>query len=322
MNIFKGLQAASLVSLVALGVSFAAACTDDPGTPGAEDAGPDATPAVDGGGTDAADANVDPCALGEPNDTIGTATTIQLNTTYNACVSGPDMSDNSDFYVFTAPATDLAGGYVQLQMEGVAASGLAEMIVTDAEGGVIFDSSTTTAGESVYGWLTVAPGAKYTIEVTRTGGAGDRFAYNINAKYTAIVDTFEPNNTTADAKPIVVGTPITASAAAPSAKAQLQPGEDSDFYKVTLAGGDATVTMSNVPADYLCEVIVLDSAGASVNENDSTTPGATCTLALTGLAAGSYFVQVAPFSGTVRADKVKDVPASVTGSYTLNVTQP
>ena len=323
MNISKGLQAASLVSLLALGSAFAVACNDDP-TPGTADAGPDATPATDGG-TDSADAG-DPCAFGEPNDTRETAKAVDLNKTYaGLCVSHPDTTDDLlDFFEITAPATDLAGGYVELSLANVSPTGLGDFIVTsEADNQVLVENYTTDPGGSVKAWFTVAPGAKYRIQVGRFGGQGERFSYDLLAKYTATVDAFEPNDTKETAKPITVGTPITASAVAHTANAMLSDDDQNDYYSVTLAAGDAQVKMTNVPDSYLCEVRLYQPSGDIVDQGDNyqTTKGADCTVNVTAIPAGNYLVRVTPFSGIVNAGK--DTPETfVTGHYTLAVTQP
>lgn len=319
MNSIKRLQVASLVSLVMVGAIALAACNDDPITPTPDSGTADATPGTDAGpGDDASD----PCGFGEPNDTRETATTIHVNQTYNGCVSNTDNSDPSDFYTFTAPATDNAGGYVVFSMEGVDASGLAEMIVTsDADNGVIFDSYTDQMGASVYGWTTVAPGAKYNIQVTRFAGAGPRFAYTVKAAYTKINDSFEPNNTKETAGPMMVNTPITASASTTSAHTTPLEGEDLDFFKVTLQGGDVTLSMTNVPTDFLCDVALLDASGSSLDEVYSATEGADCTKTIMDVQAGDYFVKVSPFSANRHASSNQDVVDSVKGQYSLVVSQ-
>lgn len=318
----SNLKIVSFVSVISLGVAFAAGCTItttpvDPTpapTPGATvDGGADASPSVAGG-----------CDFGEPNDTREQATAIVLNKTYTGlCVSNPDTTDALDFYEITAPASDVAGGVVELKVSNVLDGGLAEIIVTSSEdNGVIFDSYTTDQGANVTGWLAVSPGAKYKIQVNRFGGSGTRFAYDLSTTYTAVVDAFEPNNKKEDAKSITVGTPISATAAASSSKADLEVGDDQDWFSVTLAAGDASVKMTNVAADYLCDVELLDASGVSVGEKYQTDKGASCVLDATGLTGGSYYVKIHSFAGLpIRGDAHTAVASFELSPYTLVVTQ-
>ena len=210
-----------------------------------------------------------------------------------------------------------------MQLSNVKNGGIAEIIVTSvADNGVIFDSYTTDAGASVSGWLSVTPGAKYRVQVSRFAGAGDRFAYDLFAKYTAIKDTFEPNNKKEEAKTIDLNKPIEATAAAHSAKTDLDVGDDQDWFKVTLGAGAATIKMTNVASDYLCDVQLLDAAGQAVDEKYQVTPGADCVLDAKDLKGGSYFLKLHTFGGLpIRGEAHKPVAAFVIQSYKPEVQQ-
>ncbi len=266
---------------------------------------------VDGGGG---------CAFGEPNDTRETPTAIQVNQVYRGlCVSAEDGTDGKDFYAFTAPATDLAGGYVEVKMTNVGPEGLAEFIVTSVvDNDVLVDNYQTTEGAGSYGWFTVTPGATYRVQANRFAGAGKRFTYDLELKYTAIADAFEPNNTKETAKDLALNTPVKGSAASHSASTNLVPTDAADWFKVTLPAGTATVTLSTVPIDFTCDVELFDSYGTGVGEKYNTTAGADCQLDATDLVGGVYYVNVHQFAGVpVRAAGGIDVPAFVKGQYTL-----
>ena len=320
----KGLQISSTISAIVLGAAFVAGCTiattpaDPLPTPS-----PTPTTTVDGG-SEAGPIVGSGCDFGEPNDIREQAKAIDLNASYTSlCVSNPDHADELDFFEITAPASDLAGGVVEVLLSNVKSGGLAEIIVTSvADNGVIFDAYTTDAGANVSGWLSVSPGAKYRIRVSRFGGAGDRFAYDLSTKYTAIKDAFEPNNKKEDAKSISVNAPIEASAAAHSAKAELEPGDDDDWYKVTLAAGVATIKMTNNGSDHLCDMQLLDAAGQKVDERYTTTPGADCVMDARELKGGSYFLRLNTFGGhPIRGEANKPVAPYVLQSYKLEVQQ-
>ena len=98
--------------------------------------------------------------------------------------------------------------------------------------------------------------------------------------------------------------------------------DEADFYKVTLAAGAATIKMSTVPADFMCDVELLDSAGESVAEKYQTDKGADCTINATDLVGGSYFVKVHEFGGVqARGATGSEVQAYVRQAYKLDVTQ-
>jgi hypothetical protein len=312
------LNAKSLSALL-LAAAIATGCTVTSNGSGA-----DAGTGDGDGGASGADGGLDPatCGFGEPNDTREQGTPIEVNKSYAGCVSSPDGQDLLDFYEFTAPS-DAAGGYVEVTVSNVGATGLAELIVTSsADNDLIFDAYTTDSGASVKGWLTVAPGAKYRARVSRFAGAGPRFSYSLEAKYTKIQDAFEPNNDKASAKPLTLGTAIQASAAAVSANTALATGDDQDWYKVTLAAGTATVKLENSPADYLCDVELIDDAGTGVAEKYTTDKGANCQVDAMSLTGGTYYVKVHSFGGLPIRGAANTAPAAfVTGQYTLTVSQ-
>jgi hypothetical protein len=218
---------------------------------------------------------------------------------------------------------DAAGGYVEVSVSGVGVQGLAELVATSStDNDVLFDAYTTDQGASVKGWFTVAPGAKYRLSVGRFGGAGARFAYSVTTKYTQISDTFEANNTKADAKQISPNVPIQASAADVSASTKLADSDDQDWYEVTLGAGNATVKLSNSPSEHLCDVDLIDDNGNRVGENYTTDKGANCQIDAMGLLGGTYYVNAHSFAGPpVRSGANSAPPTNVTGQYTLVVTQ-
>lgn len=319
----KSLQISSIVSALLLGTAIVAGCTVTTSDGTTPDAAPTPVVPAPDSGTDAP-VTGSGCDFGEPNDTRETATAIALNQTYSKlCVSNPDHADELDFFEITAPTTDLAGGYVEIKIANVGNAGLADIIVTSSsDNDVVFESYTTDQGANVAGWLTVTPGAKYRIQVNRFGGAGDRFTYDLSTKYTAIVDTYEPNNKKEDAKTIALNTPIMASAAAHSARAGLVAGDEQDWFKTTLAAGVATIKVSNVAPDYLCDVEILDATGSKVNEAYQTTKGADCILDLKDLVGGVYYLELHSFAGLpIRGAGGEPVASFVTQQYKLEVVQ-
>jgi len=331
-----------IVSALAVGCTVTSTPATSDGGPGADAAGlPDtgsptdtdaaadagATPdAATDAATDAARADAGPsggCAFGEPNDTRETATPVDVNRPYTAlCLSNADgTTDPSDFYVVTAPS-DTAGGYVTFAITNVGTTGTIEALATAAaDGAQMVDVVGSNDGASVTGWFTVSPGAQYRLEVKRYPGAGATFDYDLQFAYTKVTDAYEPNNTRAAAKTIALTTPIQASGVAFSANGALAATDDDDWYSVTLAAGSVAVKLTNSPADFTCDMQVFDATNAAIaSEVSASSVGANCEVDATGLAAGVYTVDVHSYLTPDRAGKGTP-PPSITGSYTLAVTQ-
>jgi hypothetical protein len=312
----------TVCSALVVGTALVAGCTIEstPATPGTPDA---ATPGTDAGAAETSSGGG--CDFAEPNDVREQAKAIELNHLYpGLCVSNDDGADELDFFEVTAPAADKAGGLIEVQMTNVQNEGLGEIIVTSSiDNIVIFDSYKVDVGANVSGWFTASPGAKYRIQVNRFGGAGKRFAYDLFAKYTAINDTFEPNNKKDDAKPIEVNKPVQGTFAAHSPMGDLIVGDDQDWFKVTLGAGTATIKVTNVASDYLCDVQLFDAGGQKVDEKYEITAGADCVLDAKDLAGGSYTVELSRFGGLpIRGEGGNKPPAAfVLQSYTLAVQQ-
>jgi len=282
-------------------------------------------PGGGGGGTGGA-GGAGTCTFGEPNNTRETATPVNLNQAYTGlCVGSATTpaTDPTDFYEFTAPATDLAGGYVQVQVRNVTAQNTEFQAYAVSDNATVLDAYTTDPGANLDGWFTVAPGQKYRVQVHMFSGESPQFTYDVQFKYTAIVDAYEPNNARETAKPITVGTPIMASPAVAAAGGDIADTEKADWYAVTLAAGTAKVVASNVPADTTCDIIVYAPDGSVVDEAYSTDLGANCKLDLKDLVAGAYKIKFERFAGAPkRSDDTATPPQYVTGQYTLAVTQP
>jgi hypothetical protein len=265
------------------------------------------------------------CGFGEPNDVREMAKVLTLPDgagPRTAAVQGICVGMNDvDFYQITAPVAP-AGGVMTVDINNVSSEGTVEMVVTAADdNGEVFSTYTADQGASLSGWFAVASGATYRIKVDRF--AGSNFTHDLSLTYTPIVDMYEPNNTRADAKPIVVGTPIQASAGVVTPKSDSVAADEQDWYKVTLAAGGATVRMSNVPADYRCEVATYNSAGAQLETNYTTTMGANCELSLPpSTPAGEVTIKVQAFAGAGPTGAGGAVPPRYTAQYTLAVTQP
>lgn len=260
----------------------------------------------------------------EPNETRDTASPYGLSAPLTGCL---DSSADVDMYSFTAPATDVAGGYVKLSFTDVGTAGSLEVnLYSAADNSRITNIYSTTDGGSLYGYLAVAPGVTYRIEVKAVALQAP-FRYTLLAAYTALADAYEPNDIRDTAKPIPLGTAVTAFASTGYVGTPYDGVAFSDWYSVSLAAGMVTLKMSNVPTDIRGDIYLFGPDAQQVDEAYSIDEGANVTLTpADAVPAGTYTVQVVPYAGgPVAADKILPtalVPDHFTRPYTLLVTQP
>ena len=235
-------------SLIVLGISLLVGCSSGSGsgTPGAGGTGT-------GSGGSGATANGGSGAPGscgvteaEPNDTRDNATPYTAGAAVVGCVGS---AGDVDFYQFTAPETDLAGGYYAIGLDDVGDGYVDLKIYAASDNGEIDHEYSTSSGSSVHAYLAAAPGQQYRIAVASFSSSGGAFKYTLTAAYTKIADAFEPNDTREIAKPITLGTPITAALFSGYQSSALKMDEYKDFYNVTLAAGTVTAKVSNTPTD-------------------------------------------------------------------------
>ncbi len=298
------LRSAAL-SVAAVGLVLGSACGP---TSSGSDAGSDA-----GSGSG--------CGFGEPNGTRETATPLAIDAGVTSACVGTD-ADLVDFYEFTAP-DDASGGYVTVNFTNVGAvAGPEAEIFAAADNGEIASKYEVDKGKSLTVWTTVAPAAKYRFTIKPFAGSSAPMSYDVKLNYTKLPDAFEPNNRKEDAKAITVGTAIQASVAGVSANSTLAAGDVEDWYKVTVAAGTATIKMSNVPADYLCQMEVFDASGTSIDSKYNTTEGANCQLDLVSLVGGEIKIKLDKFAGKPAQGGGGTPGPSITSQYTLLVSQP
>src|SRR5207247_2508235 len=130
--------------------------------------------------------------------------------------------------------------------------------------------------------------------------------YTIKTMYKKIDDAYEPNDTREMAKPITIGTPITASLYAGFRSGSLKPAELADWYSVTAAAGDLTASVENVPTNITAHVRIFDSTGKEVEYKIGANTGANVSVTAMGITAGTYQIGVEDFAvapdGFARAD--------------------
>jgi hypothetical protein len=256
----------------------------------------------------------------EPNNTRDTATAYTAGAAVVACI-GAD--DDVDFYQFTAPEADVAGGYYAIAIDDVGAGYADLKMYAVSDNGEIDHEYTDSAGASLRAFLAAAPGQQYRITVGSFSGFDLPFKYTLKATYTKVVDSYEPNDTRATAKPITLGTPVTATLFAGYRSATLDPDEYQDFYTLTLAAGTVTAKLADIPSDVYGDLKVLDADGNEVDHSYSSTMGANVTITMKAVTAGVHFVRAGIFTAPPDgAGKGIMLPDHFTHPYTLTVQQP
>jgi hypothetical protein len=225
-----------------------------------------------------------------------------------------------DFYEFTAP-NDAAGGYVTFSMTNVGAGSLEYKVYAAADNGEITSAYTTTNGQSVSGYFTVAPGQKYRLALDNFAGAPAEYKYDLELKYTKLNDTFEPNNTKDAAKDITVGTPVNGFFGGGYRGQELKDEDIDDWFAVDVTAGKVKVNLTDT-SDVSAEVTLFSPTGEQIETKYSTTPGADINLVSPEpVAAGKYRIRVNQFSGKPKcAGNGDTLPQHLTKAYKLTVT--
>lgn len=256
----------------------------------------------------------------EPNDTRDKATPYVAGMKVVACVGA---EDDVDFYEFTAPITDPAGGYYAIAVDDVGAGYADLQIYSASDNGSIDHEYSTDAGGSVRAYFAAASGQRYRIAVTNFAGFEKPFRYTLTATYNKVTDPFEPNDTRASATPITLGTPVTATLFAGHQSSMIDGREFDDFYKVEVAAGTVTAKVADVPTDTYPDLVLLDADGAELEHAYSTTMGANATVTMKAVTAGTVYLHVGVFSSPPpSAGKGVMLPDHFSHSYKLTVQQP
>jgi hypothetical protein len=267
-----------------------------------------------------------PCGLSsnpEPNDTRDTASTVPLNADSTFCLGVGDV----DFVSFTTPAGDLGGGAVQLQFTQVATTLKIDVDVTAAsDNGPVTSDYTTTNGANLTVWFIAKPNTTFRASIKNfAGDVSSASRYNLNIVYTAVSDTFEPNDTRDAAKPLTLGAAANAFFAG-GYSAGSSPGTAyDDWYSVSLVAGRAVrVQLANVATTWKPYVEVYAPDNSEFDSKYVTTEGQSIDQTSPDLvtAAGLYKVRVYSFAGYPSADGKGPLADHLTRPYSITVSQP
>jgi hypothetical protein len=281
------------------------------------------------------DIPVGPCGFQDPNepgnDQRESSTPLTPEVPVVGCVAGKDPTVDSDYYELVAP-NDPAGGYFQVAITDVGPDKIGATTFAASDNTIILDPlGAADQGASLNLFFAAAPGQHYRVRIAY--GTYDflykqPFRYTIKATYTKVSDAYEPNDTRASARPIALGTPISAfsfagftTGHAGFANGTHGAAPTADWYKVDAAAGMLKATVENTAGDLRIGLFVYDSLGTERGRADSVTFGAGASLMVPTM-AGSYFVQVVSGDqGPVAAGASANVSPSFTTPYTLTVTQ-
>ena len=263
----------------------------------------------------------EPCSGADPgNNDRDHATPYSLGTDFVGCLQ---TTDDIDYYEFTTPVSPVAGGVLLISITNVGTTGNIESSTyTTSDNGEVQSDYTTGEGTSDFYWLNAASATKYQVTVHHFTSASAATPYTLKVAFTPVNDTNEPNDLRTQSTPITVGTPAHGYLyAGYSVSTGFTANAWEDWHKVTLAAGDATITLADIASDINGSVDLYDSLGASVSNDYSVSSGASVVLTQKGVTAGDYFVKVAPFTRPATRGSGSVVPQYATLPYTLTVTQ-
>jgi hypothetical protein len=279
------------------------------------------------------DVPVGPCGFQDPsesNDTREQATPLFPGGPVPACTGAyADL----DWYELVAPATDPAGGYFQIAVTDVGDARLNLATYAASDNTLVLEPfGSSTLGASMFMYFAAAPGQHYRVRVSYAGYDFEfktPSRYTIKATYTPLPDSYEPNDTRADAKAIPLGTPITAYAVGTFTTGHVSYADGRtgapatyDWYKVDAAAGKLQATVQNSAGDVGILVILYDALGTERVRMDSTNAGAGASAMLATVSPGTYYILVlATGNGPQSAGPGMAVAPSFTTPYTLTVSQ-
>ena len=267
-----------------------------------------------------------PCGLSpnpEPNDTRETASAVALNTDATFCLGVGDV----DFVSFTTPTGDLAGGTVQLQFTQVASTLSLDVGVTAAsDNGPVTSAYNTTDGANLTVWFSAKPNTTFRASIKNfAGNVSAASRYNLNVVYTAVADTFEPNDTRDTAKPLTLGAAANAFFVGGYSTGNPPGAAYDDWYSVPLVAGRAVrVQLSSVATTWSPYVEVYAPDNSEFDSKYVTTDGQSIDQTSPDLVtvAGMYKVRVYSFAGYPTADGKGALADHLTRSYSITVSQP
>jgi hypothetical protein len=253
----------------------------------------------------------------EPNDDLAHATPYTVGTKIMATSANGDV----DFFTVTTPATDLAGGFYKVTVNGVGAGVVHLEVYSLNDKGRIGYSDGAGVGQSSFYFWAASPGQTYYVRATG-GSSAIPFEYTFAVSYTKIDDPYEPNDTRDTPKPIALGQAVTAYYF--SGYKLSSAVSDQDWYSVELTAGPLTASLTNVATNEKLQLDITNAANETMKLGSSASLGSNVTAMYNVPAPGTYRISVIPFTFVPGSQQGAglDVIDSFTRPYTLVVTQP
>jgi hypothetical protein len=251
---------------------------------------------------------VSDCGVGErePNDTRDGALPYEVGTAAPGCIAS---NQDVDFYEFSTPDDNPAGGYVQFTLTDVGQIKVGLTLYSTADNAIIGSGSAGEPGAVLDFFVAVAPLATYRVAIS--GAGTDLSRYTLTSKYTRIDDPHEPNDTQDQAAPISAGEPVDAYFFGFYEFATIGRHDFIDWYVVALQDGPADILLTEVSLSEHASVSIHDLNGRTIAAGDSQNDGANAMVhAMVG--AGSYLIQAQVYGGEFRDDHPRAVGVSAT----------
>ena len=183
-----------------------------------------------------------------------------------------------------------------------------------ASDGSTIGSDWTEESTDETAWLTLGPGVRTLIELSRYSVGG---SVALTTRLQPEADPYSPNGSSDDAAEISVNEPITAEFHQPYSAATAQAYED--WYRVSLAVGPHKIAFSEVVTSQRVQVSVTNPRGEHVEGGAALNPGALLDLSFDAKLAGPYLISVSDFEAGPGSFSVGKKPAALSQSYTFEV---
>jgi hypothetical protein len=234
------------------------------------------------------------------------------------------VGNASEVHYFDLASTgDATGGYVQ----GMVDVGLGIDIYAKGDETLITHIDPDPAGGPTTFFLAVAPGEDYQLGIKPQGAFTAPFTFTLNTSYTAVPDTYEPNDALAMAAPVTEGVPINGYlfGGRLGGDATAMASDDyADYYRFSAAAGTITIQLAGVPADLAPRLTLYAADGSELARVASGQKGSSLQMLSPSIAAPSdLIVRVTPWSGAPPSMGAGTMlPAHFTQTYTLMISQP
>jgi hypothetical protein len=229
-----------------------------------------------------------------------------------------------DYYETIAPAADLAGGFYQASITDVG-DGTIHVAVYASNHERFYQTQAANAGADLSFYWAAVPGEKYGIAMDRVDSSSTPFRYSLKIVYTKVDDVHEANDTSAAAKMIAVGAPVTAYFFAGFKGVAVTDEQYPDWFLVDLAAGMTTVKLANVPGNWRPQLDFIDSAGVAFADGRRIAMGAGqgFEFSFDVTAPGMYRASLKGYGSQSIAEAGRGmVPENFTKPYTLTISQP